>query len=75
MMLYTATSKINIYNVKIENFQSDFKFKTELNAVEKDVLLKVPNPNYKRMLSDYPHLNGRISNKSSLTHPCYIRGQ
>ena len=58
MMLYTATSKINICDVKIENLQSDFEFKTELNAVDKDVLLTVPNPNYKSMLSDYPHLKG-----------------
>ena len=45
MMLYTATSKINIYDVKIENLQSDFEFRTELNPVVKDVLLTVPNPN------------------------------
>ena len=58
MMLYTTTSKINIYDVKIENLQSDLEFKTELNAVEKDVFLTVPNPNYKCKLSDYPHLKG-----------------
>ena len=58
MLLYTATSKINIYNVKIENLQRNFEFKTELNAVDKDVLLTVPKPNYKSMLSDYPHLKG-----------------
>ena len=58
LMLYTATSKINICDVKIENLQGDFEFKTELNAVDKDVLLTVPNPTYKSMLSDYPHLKG-----------------
>ena len=58
MMLYTATSKINIYDVKIENLHSDFEFKTELNAVDKDVLLTVPNSSYKSMLSDYPHVKG-----------------
>ena len=57
-MLYTATRKVNIYNVKIENLQSVFEFKTELNAVDKDVLLTVPNPSFKSMLSDYPHLKG-----------------
>ena len=58
MMLYTVTSKINIYDVKTENLQTDFKFKTNLNAVDKDVLLTVPYPNYKKMLSDYPDLKG-----------------
>ena len=53
MMLYTATSKIIIYDVKIENLQSDFEFKTELNAVDKDVLLTVLYSNYKSMLSVY----------------------
>ena len=58
MMLYTTTSKINIYDVKIENLQSDLEFKIELNAVENDVFLTVPNLNYKCKLSDYPHLKG-----------------
>lgn len=38
-MLYTASSKINIYNVKIVNLQSDFKLKTELNALDKYVVI------------------------------------
>ena len=56
MMLYTATSKINIQDVKIKNLQSYFEFKTELNAVDKGVLLTVRLSNYKSMLSNYPHL-------------------
>ena len=47
-----------MYDVKIENLQSDFEFKTELNVVDKDVLLTVPNPNFRSMLSDYPQLKG-----------------
>ena len=31
-MLYTVTSKINIYDVKTENLQTDFEFKTNLNS-------------------------------------------
>ena len=53
-MLYTATIKINICDVKIESRQSDFEFKIELN--EKDMLLAVPNPKYESILSYYPHL-------------------
>ena len=55
-MLYTATIKINICDVKIESLQSDSEFKIELN--EKDLLLTVPNPKYESRLSDYPHLKG-----------------
>ena len=54
MMLYTATSKINIYDIKIENLQNDFQLKTELNAVDKVMMLTVPNPRCKSMLSDHP---------------------
>ena len=56
MMLYTATSTINIYDVKIENLQNDFQLKTELNAVDKAMLLTVPNPRCKSMLSDHHYL-------------------
>ena len=56
MMLYTATTNINIHDVQIENLQSEFAFKTEVNTVDKDVLLTVPNPSYKSTLSDYRQL-------------------
>ena len=78
MMLYTTTSKIHIFDVKIENLQSNFEFKTGLNTVDKDKLLTAPNPNYKSVLSNYPRLKGvkkdEFQTKAVLTHPYYIRG-
>ena len=78
MMLYTATSKIHIFDVKIENLQSDFEFKTGLNTVDKDVLLIAPNPNYKSVLSNCPCLKGvkmdEFQTKAVLNYPYYIRG-
>ena len=50
MMSYTANSKIGIYNVKIENLQRDFNFNTELNTVDNNALIIIPNPNYESML-------------------------
>ena len=57
-MLYTANSKVDNYNVKNENLQRNFNCNTEINAVDKDALLTIPNPNYESMVSDYPHLRG-----------------
>lgn len=79
LMLYTASSKINIYNVKIVNLQSDFKLKTELNALDKYVLLSVPNPSYESMLSCYPQLKGvktdEFQTEVALPIHFYIKGQ
>ena len=44
MMLYTNSSKLNIYDVTTKNLEYEFEFITEKNAVDKDVLLNVPNP-------------------------------
>ena len=43
-MLYTNSSKLTIYNVTTKNLEYEFEFITEKNAVDKDVLLNVPNP-------------------------------
>ena len=53
-MLYTTNSKSSIYNVTIKNLGDEFEFTTEVNAVDKDVLLNVPNPDYGTMLTKYP---------------------
>lgn len=78
-MLYTASSKINIYNVKIVNLQSDFKFKTKLNALDKYVLLSVPNLSYESMLSCYLQLKGvkmdEFQTEAALPIHFYIKGQ
>ena len=56
MMLYITNSKLSIYNVTIKNLHDEFKFTTEMNAVDKDVLLNVPNPDYGTMLTKNPIL-------------------
>ena len=42
----------------IKNLEDEFEFTTEINAVDKDVLLNVPNTDYGTMLTKYPHLTG-----------------
>ena len=64
MMLYTINIKLNIYNVTIKNLKEEFEFTTEMNAVDKDVLLNVPNPNYETIFTKYPHLTGIKMNEN-----------
>ena len=61
MMLY---SKLSIYNVIIKNIEDEFQFTTEMNAVDKNVLLNVPNPDHGIMLTKYPHLTGIKMNEN-----------
>ena len=63
MMLYTTNNKLSIYYVTIKNLEDDFKFTKETNAINKDVLLNMPNPDYGRVqnMEEYkippPHRN------------------
>ena len=63
MMLYTTNNKLSIYYVTIKNLEDDFKFTKETNAMNKDVLLNMPNPDYGRVqnMEEYkippPHRN------------------
>ena len=44
----------------IKTLKDEFEFTTEMNAVNKNVLLNLPNSNrdYETMLTKYPHLTG-----------------
>ena len=57
MMFHTTTKWVEIFDVTIENIEGNFELKTQLNNVEKDTLLSLPNPNYLEIISHYPHLN------------------
>ena len=57
MMFHTTTKWVEIFDVTIQNIEGNFELKTQLNKVEKDTLLSLPNPNYLEIISHYPHLN------------------
>ena len=73
-MLYTTNSKSSICNVTIKNLEDEFEFSTEVNAVDKDVLLNVPYPDYGTMLTKYPHLTGikMNENQTKVTLPIHV---
>ncbi|XP_028405809.1 uncharacterized protein LOC114528390 [Dendronephthya gigantea] len=58
MMLQTTTRKIDVYEVEIAAVDGNFKMSCELNRIDKDVLMKVPNPRYKELIETHEHLKG-----------------
>ena len=52
----TDTRKIEIYSVKIQDISCEFSFETELNHLEKVVLLELPDPKRRELHNTYVHL-------------------
>ena len=45
----TSSKKIPIYSVQISETKHQFSFQTELDKLEKSVLVELPNPKYLKM--------------------------
>ena len=56
MMMSSTNAKIEIFNVTIENLKKTFALQTEVNKVNRKVLINLPNPNYDTMKERYNHL-------------------
>ena len=55
-LISSSMKNIPVYSVKIKDINNEFSFKTEINKLEKSVLLEMPNPNYQELQNTYPHL-------------------
>ena len=55
-LMSTNTRKIKINSVKIQHINCEFSFETELNHLEKEVLLELPSPKYRELQNTYVHL-------------------
>ena len=58
MLMDTVKKKIEIHKLKIASTDGSFEITREVSKVEKDVLLKLPNPRYEAMIKKYPHFEG-----------------
>ena len=69
-MFHTTTKKVEVFEIQIQDFASNFNFPTEVSNVKKDVLINIPNPQYEVMINQFQHLKDiRINDtdtKSSL---------
>ena len=74
VVLYTTDRKLSIYNVGIKNLEDEFELTTDINAVDKDVLLNAPNSHYGTILIKYPHLKEiqLNENQTKATLPIHI---
>ena len=54
----STTKKLKIYNLKVENLDENFSFQTELNKLEREVLITLPNSKYNKMIETYDQLKG-----------------
>ena len=58
MLLSSVTKEVEIHDLKITSTVSNFEINRKVTKVDKDVLLKLPNPRYKELVDHYPHLKG-----------------
>ena len=56
MMMHLTTRKIDVFEIEIDDISRDFQLKAEVNKVERETLLSLPNPNYESVLRQYQHL-------------------
>ena len=53
---------ILVYSVEIKYKNNEFSFKTEINKLEKSILLELPNSNYRETQNNYQHLRDKTLN-------------
>ena len=58
MMLQRMEKKVDIYEVELKNLEGTFSLHSEVNGIERKVLLTLPNPHYERIIAKNKHLDG-----------------
>eukprot|EP00794_Sanderia_malayensis_P001494 gene1494-biopygen1238 len=58
MMMSSVTKTIEIYEVELKNLKETYSLSINMSKVDRGKLLKVPNPNYERLITEYTHLRG-----------------
>ena len=49
--------KVPVYSLEIKYINNEFSFKTEINKLEKGVLLELPNPDYREIQNNLRDIN------------------
>ena len=61
-LMHSVVKKSEIYHFEIGDINQEFKIGIEINKLEKEVLLELPNPNYPEIQKSYNHLKDIIIN-------------
>lgn len=65
MLMSTASTKVDIYDIVISRLDSKFTATCEVSKVSEDILLKIPNPRYKILQESFEHLQGNKFNDTN----------
>ena len=58
MMLGSTTTKVEIYNVKVQSIDGEVSMDCNMTKVDKPQLMHLDNPNYEAVLKNHSHLTG-----------------
>ena len=58
MLLNSVTKQVEFHKLDITSVDGRFKISRKVTKVDKEVLLKLPNPRYKELIAHYSHLKG-----------------
>lgn len=58
MIVCSTVQRVQSYKVKISSIDRKYEITTQVNKVEKGVLLTVPNLKYEDLINKYHHLQG-----------------
>ena len=61
-LMHSVVKKTEIYQLEMGDTNLEFKIGIEINKLEKEVLLELPNPNYPEIQKSYNHLKDVIVN-------------
>ena len=56
MMMHSTTRKIDVFEIEINGVSGNFQFKAEVDKVERETFLSLPNPNFESVLRQHQHL-------------------
>ena len=56
-LVSSSMRKVPVYSLEIKYINNEFSFKTEINKLEKSVLLELPNPNYREIQNNLRDVN------------------
>ena len=63
-LMHSVVKKTKVYQFEIGYINQEFKIGIEINKLEKEVLLELPNPNYPEIQKSYNHLKDIIINET-----------
>ena len=56
MLMHRTVEKLEVYQANIGNLEGTLELCTEVTKVDKNVLMTIPNPQYKKLIAKYAHL-------------------